>query len=848
MPSPRKGEMRKDFIARCMADSKSTKDFPDRDQRYAFCMNTFEDSDYTADMESPFEMVETLEALQYGRPGRNDPRKTPAKPSERRRGSKKNKPGSAKKPNKSIQMSKGTEARIRKLMQEHNKKVAAKGKGSKASMGALKSVFRRGAGAFSRSHAPGMGRTGWGIARVKAFLYLLRNGRPSNPNYKQDNDLLPKSHPRSKKAGTADEEPFTYDFAEYEDWGIEAPVVELEAAEYQGRKVTLNKPFRTSGGPKKFAVYVKNESGKVVIVRFGDPNMEIKRDDPERRRNFRSRHNCDNPGPKTKARYWSCKMWERGKSVTQYTSGENMDEEYYEECYDSDDEEEMIEAGDGGCGCGGSQTAKEVGKDRYDNPREAGGRAQELGCKGIHRDGDNFMPCESHEEYMKVVKKENAEAKMIRKDVYDNPGEAQERAKELGLDGIHSHKEGDMTIFMPGKTHEEYEKKTGEKLAYYHDDDDKKKASYHMDSCPPGKEMKDGKCVRVAVTCEIEVEEIETRIEASTGKTIMRISGVAFTDGVNKNKWGIRPALAKRLAKEMIGADVTLNHPKAEMGRFTRNMDGGTNEAVVGEVTEATYHERKGGYIVRYVAEVVRPELFSALESGLYLRPDYGVSIGGTGIPSEVIEADQAGGRPTMWFADDFDFDHLAIVYRPAYREANIEKVEKVEASTTLKYQTDSSDNQPKVSEMTDEEINMASELEALKAELVLREAKIAEFEAAEEARAEEDRVALVNKASDLGLKGHEGFSADTLNTMIASWEASRPVVEEPKVEMAPAVPASEPVAASESAEPVVANYLNGELIETPETLYARAYNAWAKAYNQVMVGETKAKLYNELE
>ena len=82
-----------------------------------------------------------------------------------------------------------------------------------------------------------------------------------------------------------------------------------------------------------------------------------------------------------------------------------------------------------------------------------------------------------------------------------------------------------------------------------------------------------------------------------------------------------------------------------------------------------------------------------------------------------------------MWFADDFDFDHLAIVYRPAYREANIEKVEKVEASTTLKYQTDSSDNQPKVSEMTDEEINMASELEALKAELVLREAKIAEFD-----------------------------------------------------------------------------------------------------------------------
>ena len=89
----------------------------------------------------------------------------------------------------------------------------------------------------------------------------------------------------------------------------------VEAAEYQGRKVTLNKPFRTQGGPKKFAVYVQNEAGRVVIVRFGDPNMEIKRDDPERRRNFRSRHNCDSPGPKTKARYWSCRQWESGRKV-----------------------------------------------------------------------------------------------------------------------------------------------------------------------------------------------------------------------------------------------------------------------------------------------------------------------------------------------------------------------------------------------------------------------------------------------------------------------------------------------------------------------------------------------------
>ena len=82
-----------------------------------------------------------------------------------------------------------------------------------------------------------------------------------------------------------------------------------EAAEYQGRKVQLDKPFRTPDGPKKMSVYVKNEKGNVVKVNFGDPDMEIKRDNPARRKSFRARHNCDNPGPKWKARYWSCKNW-----------------------------------------------------------------------------------------------------------------------------------------------------------------------------------------------------------------------------------------------------------------------------------------------------------------------------------------------------------------------------------------------------------------------------------------------------------------------------------------------------------------------------------------------------------
>lgn len=76
-------------------------------------------------------------------------------------------------------------------------------------------------------------------------------------------------------------------------------------------KVKLNKPFRTPDGPKKFSVYVKNDKGNVVKVNFGDPNMSIKRDDPERRKSYRARHGCDNPGPKWKANYWSCKMWSK---------------------------------------------------------------------------------------------------------------------------------------------------------------------------------------------------------------------------------------------------------------------------------------------------------------------------------------------------------------------------------------------------------------------------------------------------------------------------------------------------------------------------------------------------------
>ena len=183
-------------------------------------------------------------------------------------------------------------------------------------------------------------------------------------------------------------------------------------------KKTLNKPFRTPGGPKKFSVYVKNEKGNVVKVNFGDPNMEIKRDDPNRRKNFRARHNCDNPGPKTKARYWSCKMWSK-KSVTQMTKGSHPG-------YDWDGEtifdlEELIEVnpslafvedeiteGEEDCGCGG------------------------CGCKEVEANIDAHLTSYemSEEEYDEIMELEDSlAARPGRKSGAQTPAKPSERKK-----------------------------------------------------------------------------------------------------------------------------------------------------------------------------------------------------------------------------------------------------------------------------------------------------------------------------------------------------------------------------------------------------------------------------------
>ncbi len=349
------------------------------------------------------------------------------------------------------------------------------------------------------------------------------------------------------------------------------------------------------------------------------------------------------------------------------------------------------------------------------------------------------------------------------------------------------------------------------------------------------------------IMMETEVSEAVAMVMAN-GETVIKISGIAFHEGTNKNRWRITRAGADEVVKQMVGADLTLNHPptKQKGVGFTRNMNGDVNDAVVGIVTEAKVVDLEGGqYEVHYVAEVRRKELFPALESGLWTRGAYGVSIGGYGIPIATAE------DGSMTFESDFTFDHLAIVHKPAYERADINKVEKVEASKEFIYQTDTNGNQAKEANIMSDEIDYVAELEDLKSQLVLANAIIDEKEAQEAALAEEARLELVKKASEIGLKGHEDLGADTITNLISSWEASRPA--ETPVVMAEATPApdnmvSEVVEAS-SAKNVVANYLNGEMVETDAEIYGRVWNSLVASYNTgnfSMAGDGNAYTFEE--
>jgi hypothetical protein len=131
----------------------------------------------------------------------------------------------------------------------------------------------------------------------------------------QDSELTVLSEGQMKEIMWRDAERMTLDqFVDKygdEEWIREfwnAIMGEIDEAKYQGREVPLGKPM--AGDVKKSKVYVRDPAtGNVKKVNFGDPNMKIKKSNPARRKSFRARHNCDNPGSRLKARYWSCRAW-----------------------------------------------------------------------------------------------------------------------------------------------------------------------------------------------------------------------------------------------------------------------------------------------------------------------------------------------------------------------------------------------------------------------------------------------------------------------------------------------------------------------------------------------------------
>ncbi len=253
-----------------------------------------------------------------------------------------------------------------KYGEKHGRVTAAK----------LKQVFDRGIGAYKTNPSsvrPNVtSKEQWAYARVNSFLEIYRGAKVAN----HDKDLLPdvqkaqyandifttemEAVARSYDMGLggythvseyngqavfmpaeSHEAYLAYYGAEDDEEGYEddqdeatAPSSErmamlqmviqeilkedVQKAEYQGKTVTLNKPRRITGGNKKFEVFVQ-DGDKVKRVTFGDPNMQIRRDNPKARANFRSRHSCDTASDKTSARYWSCRMWEADTSVSEMT-------------------------------------------------------------------------------------------------------------------------------------------------------------------------------------------------------------------------------------------------------------------------------------------------------------------------------------------------------------------------------------------------------------------------------------------------------------------------------------------------------------------------------------------------
>jgi len=250
LPNRREDESRENFISRCMTDDKISKEFPDRDQKLAVCMSKACEGMSTM-AQADFQY--NVEELGFTEELNEDNFYIPA------------------------------EAEYEEVEGEETEDWDV-------------SVAK-----------PGL----WENIRKKRE----REGKDYKPAKRGDKDRPDPDAWKEAQSAFKYENPktgemYTYDrIGNYKKDG-QSLVYKGKAAEYQGRKVKLGKPFRTPKGPKKFSVYVKNDKGNVVKVNFGDPNMEIKKDNPKRRKSFRARHKCDtNPGPRWKARYWSCRKW-----------------------------------------------------------------------------------------------------------------------------------------------------------------------------------------------------------------------------------------------------------------------------------------------------------------------------------------------------------------------------------------------------------------------------------------------------------------------------------------------------------------------------------------------------------
>lgn len=207
------------------------------------------------------------------------------------------------------------------------------------------------------------------VAFASAWAALQRNGFERNAAGKWIKKVQPTAA-QVHVPGTMDDEDEMDDSEDdMEDKGNKPKKDSMEKAEYQGRTVTLDKPFRMpAGSSKKFGVYVK-AGDRVKRVTFGDPNMEIRRDDAQARANFRARHSCDTATDKTTARYWSCRMWEAGTTVSEATK-------------------------------------RSLNDDMFTTAAEAAARSMDLGLNGevhVHETADGmavYMPGAEHEDYL----------------------------------------------------------------------------------------------------------------------------------------------------------------------------------------------------------------------------------------------------------------------------------------------------------------------------------------------------------------------------------------------------------------------------------------------------------------